>query len=280
MLGYLLGSPLLPALAVAGLHARGERSLARVSSPDHARERRRRALAFYAALIVLVAALSPWLDRSAHRLFWAHMVQHLLLALVVAPLVAYGAPWTPIWRCASLPARRRLAAAYMSSPRWRLPRRLGRTLMTPVVAWLMFNVDLCVWHVPALYGLTLRDGLVHELEHLSFIVLGVIFWIQLVDSPPLRARLDYAQRVVYVLLAATVAWGLAVVLAFASSPLYSAYAQQASRPGGISALGDQQLAAGVMWGPGSVPYALVVFVALYRWLGAPPGRAVTRERSA
>jgi putative membrane protein len=151
--------------------------------------------------------------------------------------------------------------------------------MAPVVAWLMFNVDLCVWHVPAIYGLTLRDGAVHELEHLSFLVLGVIFWIQVLDSPPLRARLDYAGRVVYTLLAATVAWGLAVVLAFASSPLYSAYAEQASRPGGISALGDQQLAAGIMWGPGSVPYALVVFVGLYRWLGSPRGQALTRERS-
>jgi cytochrome c oxidase assembly factor CtaG len=154
----------------------------------------------------------------------------------------------------------------MHAPAWRVVRRAGRRITTPVAAWLLFNVDLCLWHAPVLYDLTLRNTAVHELEHISFLAFGVLFWMQLVDSPPLRARLDQARRVAYVLLAGTVAWGLAVVLAFAQSPLYDAYASRASRPGGISALADQQLAAGIMWGPGSVPYALVVFVALYRWL--------------
>lgn len=114
---------------------------------------------------------------------------------------------------------------------WRIVRRWGRRLSTPAVAWLLFNVDLCAWHVPALYGLTLRNSAVHELEHLSFIVLGVLFWMQIVHSPPLRAQLDQAQRVAYVLLAGTVAWGLAVVLAFAPAPLYAAYAH---RPRGLA----------------------------------------------
>jgi cytochrome c oxidase assembly factor CtaG len=280
MLGYLLGSPLIPALAVALLHRRGERSLVRLTSPARLRQQRCRAVAFYAALIMLVAALGPWLDGLAHKLFWAHMAQHLVLALLVAPLLVYSAPWTPIWRCAPLPARRRLGRAYMRSPGWRIVRRLGRRLSTPAVAWLLFNVDLCAWHVPALYGLTLRNTAVHELEHLSFMVLGVLFWMQIVHSPPLRPQLDQAQRVAYVLLAGTVAWGLAVVLAFAPAPLYAAYAHQASRPGGISALTDQHLAAGIMWGPGSVPYALVIFVTLYRWLDSPRRRPVSRERSA
>jgi putative membrane protein len=148
------------------------------------------------------------------------------------------------------------------------------------VAWLLFNVDLCAWHLPVLYDLTLRNNAVHELEHLSFIVLGVLFWMQILHSPPLRPQIDQAQRVVYVLLAATVAWAIAVVLAFAPAPLYAAYAHQVSRPGGISALTDQQLAAGIMWGPGSVPYALVVFVALYRWLDVPRRRPGSREQSA
>jgi cytochrome c oxidase assembly factor CtaG len=90
----------------------------------------------------------------------------------------------------------------------------------------------------------------------------VLFWAQVVESPPLRVRLDEPRRVAYVLLGATACWLLALVLAFAPSPLYAAYS---SHPG-LSALGDQQLAAGIMLGPGSVPYGVFIFIALYRWL--------------
>jgi putative membrane protein len=72
---------------------------------------------------------------------------------------------------------------------------------------------------------------------------------------------------------------LAVVLALAPSPLYAAYASLSSRPGGISALTDQQLAGGMMWGPGSIPYAIVVFWALYRWLGPEDSRRPRRSRT-
>ena len=67
-----------------------------------------------------------------------------------------------------------------------------------------------------------------------------------------------------------VGWVLAIVLAFAPSPLYSAYASLAHRPGGLSALADQQIAAGVMWVPGSLAYTIAFIVFVYRWLGPEP----------
>ena len=248
------------------------------------RKQRRRGWAFYAALVTIVAALDSPIDELAARLFWIHMVQHVLLTMVAAPLLVLAAPWTPIWRGMSLSLRRGLATAYLGSPARRAWRADGLRIAAPAAAWVLFNADLCVWHVPALYGLTLRDQTVHDLEHVSFLVLGIVFWAQVIDSPPLRPRLDLPRRVAYVTLAATVAWLLSVAIAFAGSPLYAAYAAQPSRPGGVSALADQQLAAGIMWGPGSIPYALFVFVALYRWLApggdneARPSRLNGRDR--
>ena len=67
-----------------------------------------------------------------------------------------------------------------------------------------------------------------------------------------------------------VGWVLAIVLALAPSPLYSAYSSLAHRPGGLSALGDQQIAAGVMWVPGSIAFTIAFIVFLYRWLGPEP----------
>ncbi len=57
-----------------------------------------------------------------------------------------------------------------------------------------------------------------------------------------------------------VSWVLAVVLALAPHPLYSLLRPLASRPGGISAIADQQLAAGIMWVPGSITFLIVLFV--------------------
>jgi cytochrome c oxidase assembly factor CtaG len=267
-LAWLLAPPLLLAAVAALLHARGVRRQLRVTSAARLGALRWRIVAFYAALATIVAALDSPIDDAVDKLFWVHMVQHVMLMMVAAPLLVLGAPWLPIWKGLPLGARRRLGRWYVRAPGWRAIRRAGRWLSAPLAAFVLFDADLCAWHAPALYELTLRHQAVHELEHVSFLVLGVVFWIQVLDSPPLHARLDLARGVGYVVAGATVAWALAVVLAFAPSPLYPAYAALASRPGGLSAIGDQHVAAGIMWGPGSIPYALFVFVALYRWLAS------------
>ena len=267
-LDSLLAPPFLLAAVAAALHARGVRRQLRVTTAARLGALRWRVVAFYAALATIVAALDSPIDELADKLFWVHMVQHVLLMMIAAPLLVLAAPWLPVWKGLPLGARRTLGRWYVHAPGWRRVRRAARWLAAPLVAWILFNVDLCAWHVPTLYELTLHHQAVHELEHASFLVLGVVFWIQVLDSPPLRARLAASSGVLYVLTAATAAWALAVVLALAPSPLYPAYAELAARPGGLSALADQHLAAGIMWGPGSVPYALFVFVALYRWLAS------------
>ena len=73
-----------------------------------------------------------------------------------------------------------------------------------------------------------------------------------------------------------VGWVLAIVLAVAGSPIYSAYADEASRPGHISAFTDQQFAAGVMWVPGSISYAVAIIVIAYRWLEPADSRRRAR----
>lgn len=114
--------------------------------------------------------------------------------------------------------------------------------------------------------MTLQNAVVHDVEHASFLVLGTLFWFPILDSPPLHARLGQLQRAAYAAGGAATGWILALVLAFASTPLYPAYAALRHRLGGLSALGDQQLAAGVMLGIGSIPFTIAVLVFVYRWL--------------
>jgi len=244
-------------------------------------ERRRRAAAFYLGLTTMMVALVGPIDSLSEQLFWVHMLQHLLLMMVAAPLIVIGAPWLSPIRLLSSRGRRALGHAAFSST-WSAPlRSMGRSLGNPATAWVAFNANLVVWHVPVAYDETLRSQAVHDLEHVSFVVLGILFWAQVIDSRPFRGRLNDLQRALYLTGAAMVGWGLSIFLAFAPTVLYAPYASLARRPAGISALADQQLAAGVMWGPGSIAFGVGVFVSLYRWLGADaaagapiPGSAV------
>jgi cytochrome c oxidase assembly factor CtaG len=265
-LDWLLAPPLTFAVLAAVLHGRGTRHQLRLTSPARIASLKWRTAAFYAALATVVAALDSPIDAEATTLFWVHMVQHVMLMMVAAPLLVLAAPWIPIWRGLAVRDRRRLALWYLRSRGWRAARGAGRRMTAPLAAWILFDVNLCAWHVPALYDLTLRSWALHDLEHVSFLLLGVVFWLAVIDSPPLHARLDPVRGIAYVVLGATVAWALAVVLAFTPAPLYSAYAELHARPGGLTGLADQQIAAGIMWGPGSIPYAVFVFIALYRWL--------------
>ena len=230
---------------------------------------RRRSGCFYAALAVLAIALASPIERLSAQLFWVHMIQHVLLLVVAAPLFVVARPWIRLWRCLPLDARRWLARGISQGERMAPLRLLSRTLGRPVPSFVAFSVVLLAWHVPALFDATLRSGTLHALEHTLFFCTALMFWKQVIPSPPLHTRLMAPQRVAYSIGGMIVSWVLAVVLALAPHPLYSFYAHQASRPGGISAMADQQLAAGIMWVPGSVTFLIVVFVYVHRWLTPP-----------
>jgi cytochrome c oxidase assembly factor CtaG len=259
--------PLALVSIFGALHVLGEHRAVRLLGRPRSRREHWRAAAFYAGLLVILGALASPIDSLAEKLFWVHMVQHVMLLTIAAPLIVLGAPWMSIWRPLPLGFRRSTAKA-VSRAGWAEPlRALGRLLGRPLPAWIAFNVNLVLWHLPGLYDLAVRNRAIHDLEHTTFLLFGVLLWAQVLESPPLRARLSAIHRVYYIVAAAVVSWVIALVLIFASSPLYPAYAHLAHRPGGISALADQQLAGGIMLGPGSVAMTLFVFFQIYRWLG-------------
>lgn len=272
-MGWLLDPSLPSILVVAGalLYAIGLRR--RLATGRRRTELWRRTALLAVALVLLDLVLSPAFDRYAAESQAMHMLQHVVLMAIVPPLVVLAAPWLTVWRAIPLDARRSTARAVL-----RLPagvRRALRGLVSPAVAFVLASADLAVWHIPAVYDLTLRNGIVHDLEHATFLLFGTLYWLALLDSPPLRSQLDNLQRAVYAGAGMVTGWLLALVLAFASTPLYSAYADLPRRLGGLSALSDQQLAAGVMLGIGSIPYTVAVFFFVYRWLEEP--RAPTRR---
>src|SRR6267378_3483089 len=237
---------------------------------------RRRAVAFWSGLATILLALDTPVEALARQLFWAHMTQHLLLIMVAAPLLVLGAPWLQIWRGLPLSIRRPLARTAVRHPALAGPRRVIAWLSAPASAFMLATANLWFWHWPAAYDLTLRDHLVHHLEHGLFLGLGILFWAQVIDQHPFHARLPQLQRAVFVFGATIASWTLAAVLAFATAPFYS-YAALPSRPGGISALTDQQFGAGIMWVPGSITYSIVFIMCLYLWFREEDARGARAE---
>ena len=177
---------------------------------------RRRSVAFGLGMAAIAVALLSGIDRYDTTLFSVHMVQHLLLAMVAAPLIALAAPITLILRVSS-PATRR---------RWILPvlhSRLVRVVAFPVVAWVLFAGVMWAAHFSALFDAALEDPLVHDLEHALFLGTGLLFWWPAVALDPAPWRMPHPLRALYVFLQMPQNTFLAVVILGATAPLYPHY---------------------------------------------------------
>jgi cytochrome c oxidase assembly factor CtaG len=259
--GWQFDAPAAAVLATAGLYALG------MDGATLPRRRAARARWFALGMLALVVALASPVEAYDDTLLWVHMVQHLLLLTVAPPLILLGRPGVTCWRALPLDARRRGARALAHGRAWAPLRAAVRVLTTPPVALGLFIATMAVWHVPALFDATLRSAGVHDLEHGLFLLTGLLLWACVIDSPPVRSRLTSPARAAYAAIAMVACWLLALVLGLASTPFYAGYAGLPSRPGGISALADQHIAAGIMWVPGSIPFVLAVALLAYRWLG-------------
>jgi len=215
---------------------------------------RGRAALFLAGLAVVAVALSPPLDAAAGRRLSAHMVQHLLLMLAAAPLLVAARPGP--WLLSGLPvgSRARVGRTLHRSS-W---RRARRTATHPVVVLTVAVGGFWVWHLPRLYQAALANPLVHMAEHGTFLAGSFLFWSIVLDPGP-RRRLGLGATCGFVFAAMLVNIWLAAGLAFATTPLYAAYAGRDA----ASALSDQQLAGVVMWLPADLVY-FVTLLALFR----------------
>jgi putative membrane protein len=212
------------------------------------------ALAYYGGIAVLAIALLSPLDGAAHRALWMHMVQHVLLISVAAPLLAAGRP---------------VAVARAVSPWWPPAWRVDRWA-TVVVAAGVEVATLLVWHIPWLYDAALAHDAVHGAEHVTLLVTAVALWIALVGLSGEQGGL--AVVVLFVVSFPPLLLGAAMT--FATTAWYPAYATPDHQ-----AVTDQQLAGVVMWAYGglaAVAGGVYLFVSWLRRLEAlSPGRSAT-----
>jgi cytochrome c oxidase assembly factor CtaG len=205
---------------------------------------RTRSSFFVGGLVVLVVDLYSGIGAEADVRLSVHTGEHMVMWVVVAPLLAASAPVRLAFFALPRGGRRRLA-------RW-LRSRPASTLIRPGVMVLMFSGVLLLSHVPAIYGLTLRNDYVHETEHGLYLFTAVLMWASLLGVDPLphraRARRELGWMVGCMLPMALIALWLAA----APDPVYGHYLGTLGR----GAIRDQRLTAMVMFA-GGLPAFLV-----------------------
>ena len=243
----LLAAHDVPASAIAGAWHLHPAPLAfalvaaAVFVPAFARVRRRepalapwtRAALFALGLVVMLGPLVSPLNRAGERyLLSAHMLEHVLLSDAGAALLV-------------LSVRGPIAGALLPWPAPGPLRAAGRALMRPPVTLAVWVAGVSVWHVPAVYDRALSHPALHDLEHLSFVLVGLLAWTQLIH-PSGSGRLGIPGRLAFTVAMFFAGQVLSDALVFSFHAYYPAYADRTGRLLGLSPLTDQRLAGIVM----------------------------------
>jgi putative membrane protein len=212
--------------------------------------------AFILGALTLFVALGPPLDDwSDHYLLLAHMVQHLLLILLAAPLLLYG---TPAWLLEPL-------------TRYRVTNAIGYWLTRPVIAFTIANAVFVLWHVPLFYEMALRSQPVHVFEHATMLATALLAWWPTLGPLPQWPRLALPLHSLYYFAMTLPSAAVGAFITFAAPGLYAPY-DTARRIFGIDLATDQQAAGLLMWVAVSAIYLLLITYSFFRW--------VSREEAA
>ena len=247
--------PLVAILGAGAAYLWGTRRINR-AHPDN-RQSPYRSWLFFAGLAALgVALLSP-IEAYEGSLFSVHMVQHMLLELVAAPLLLAGAPITLALRVARPSIRRRLLMVLQS--------RVVHVISFPVVAWVLFAAVNWGWHFSVLYDQALENQALHHLQHAIFLGAALLFWWPVVGADPSPWRLPHPVRLLYLFLAMPQNSFLGVALMSASTVLYPHYVTNL-RGWGPSPIDDQALGGVIMWAVGDLAFLAAMMVVVVLWM--------------
>ena len=192
----------------------------------------RSALFFSGLVLAFVAVTSPVATVAVHYLVSAHLLQNVVLAEWTPALLVLGlGPWVAGWVARS---------------------SVARTLTRPLVALPLWLATYAVWHIPFAYEAALDNRFLLDLEHLSYVAVGLCLWWPVFQDEPWQ--LPSGGKAAYLFAAFVLASPLGLLFALLPSPLYDAYVQ-APRLWGLEPLEDQQIGGTLM----AVSEAIVFF---------------------
>jgi cytochrome c oxidase assembly factor CtaG/putative copper export protein len=238
-----------------------------------------RSIAWGAGWVVFGYATIGGLGLYSHVLFSAHMVAHMLVAMLAPVLLVVGAPATLALR--TLPGPR---VKGERGPRQlllgALHSRVARVLTHPVVAFVIFVGSVYALYFSALFPALMANHLGHTLMQVHFLLTGLLFFYVVIGVDP-RPRPIHPLFAVALLLVATALHAFfSLALMSGRSVLAQSYFASLQRPYSQDLLADQHLGGGLSWGLGELPIVLVLGIVLVRWVRADDREARRGDRAA
>jgi putative membrane protein len=262
-LGRMSADPWLsmPLLLTGCLYLAGQWRLAlRQRRRSGGRSRYRRAMLFAGGWLMLALPIVTPLHFLGARSFTAHMVEHEIIMIVAAPLLAASRPLgVLLWSLPDGLRRGLVQIGRRGSVRWGwafVTSALVATVVQALVLWL--------WHLPPAFEAALASPSVHAAQHVSFLASAVLFWW----SMGRRARYGVAAFCQFLTLLQTGMLG--ALMSFSTGIWYPSYATKIESGSGLTALEDQQLAGLIMWIPAGMVHAgaaMLLIAALLRTSG-------------
>jgi putative membrane protein len=216
--------PVLVSLAYILLFAKRAQTLSGEGRPVA----RWRVVSFVSGALMLAVVQVPPFDTLGDQVLIAHMLQHIIIGDIASLLVVFGVTGPVLQPLLHI----------------RFTRPL-RTLANPVVALVLWTVDLYIWHLPLLYQLAIRHDLVHALEHACFFWFGALLWLGLIGPLPKPRWFASWGSLVYVVGVRLIGGILGNVLIWTQTVVYPVY-KPSDAARGLNPLSDQNLAGAAM----------------------------------
>ncbi len=192
---------------------------------------------FLAGNAVIVIATQSSLGAYDDVLFWIHMVQHVLLLMVAPPLLLLGRPVTLLLHATRNPVHAMVKRIVRSAP--------VNVITFPLVGVLVYIATVVGTHLTGFMNVSLQHPVVHDLEHVLYLVVGYLYFLPLIGREPIRWRLSFTTRLFLLVLAMPVDTFTGVVLTQTNHALFPAYAGR--RDWGPSLVADLHAGGAVMW---------------------------------
>jgi putative membrane protein len=223
-----------------------------------------RLVAFVCGLVsvwTLVASPLATLDRQSLSI---HMMKHLLLMTVAAPLVLAGSPLVVLqsWTSRFFIENKVLLDSLPAGS-------FERCLTHPVLCWLVGTSAVIGWHLPVAFELAMRSHWIHGAEDGCFLLAGLLFWWPVL-RPSLSGAAPRWSMALYLFLATLPCDLLSAFLAFCDRPVYPCYLST-TQLFSLSPLQDQQCAGALMWVWVTFEY-LILAVAITMQILSPPNQ--------
>ena len=226
-------------------------------------------VAWIGALFSTAVAIFSFVGVYDGELFWDHMVQHLILIMVAAPLFAIASPLRLAFCSTSGTAHLVVTEALRS--------RVASLLGNPIVAFVLYAVVIPISHLTVWYNYTLTQESVHNAEHLVFLLVGYLFWRQIFGNDPNAHRLHPALQFFYLFMAIPIDTFTGLSLAGATHEMFPAYFAT-HRTWGLSYVVDLHVGGDIMWVVGDTLMLWPMIPVALRWMHMEERKAVRIDR--